>query len=171
MKTALTFLILLLTSPAFSQSAGTARGGASSRSSSTPPYKIAAIKAMLFYEDKGTFSRDVLAKPDFTFWNTIIGEGDAEGPSNSTMVLVEVTGKASSNGPAPLRKVEFSAVASGKILLKRTTAIGLAEDTGKFYAAFWLYDTGCHPVKVTARIVGQPQTSAVSRTIPFACGE
>jgi len=65
----------------------------------TPPYKITAIKAMLFYDGKGTFSRDVLAKPDFTFWNTIIGEGDADGPSNSTLVLVEVTGKPDSDEP------------------------------------------------------------------------
>ena len=139
--------------------------------SSAPPYKIAAIKAMLFYDGKGTFSRDVLAKPDFTFWNTIIGEGDAEGPSNSTLVLVEVTGNPSPNEPSPPRKVEFTAVASGKILLKRRTDIGLFGDSGKFYAAFWLYDTGCQPVKVTARIIGQSQPSSMSKTIPFACGE
>ncbi len=56
----------------------------------TPPYKITSIQAKLFYHDKGTFSRNVLAKPDFGFWNTIIGEGDAEGPSEATLVLVEV---------------------------------------------------------------------------------
>ena len=139
--------------------------------SSAPPYKISTIKAMLFYDGKGTFSRDVLAKPDFTFWNTIIGEGDAEGPSNSTLVLVEVTGKPSPDEPSPSRKVEFTALASGKILLKRTTDIGLFGDSGKFYAAFWLYDTGCQPVKLTARITGQPQPSSMSKTIPFECGE
>ena len=139
--------------------------------SSAPPYKISAIKAMLFYDGKGTFSRDVLAKPDFTFWNTIIGEGDAEGPSNSTVVLVEVTGKPSPDEPSPSRKVEFTALASRKILLKRTTDIGLFGDGGKFYAAFWLYDTGCQPVKITARIIGQVQPSSISKTIPFACGE
>jgi len=139
--------------------------------SSTPPYKISAIKAMLFYDGKGTFSRDVLARPDFTFWNTIIGEGDAEGPSNSTLVLVEVTGNPSPNEPSPSRKVEFIAVASRKILLKRTTDIGLFGDNGKFYTAFWLYDTGCQPVKITARIIGQSQPSSMSKTIPFACGE
>ncbi len=136
--------------------------------SSAPPYKISAIKAMLFYDGKGTFSRDVLAKPDFTFWNTIIGEG---GGSNSTLVLVEVTGNPSPNEPSPARKVEFTAVASGKILLKRTTDINLFGDSGKFYAAFWLYDTGCQPVKLTARIIGQSPPSSMSRTIPFACGE
>ncbi|HVF57697.1 MAG TPA: hypothetical protein VM934_16200 [Pyrinomonadaceae bacterium] len=136
----------------------------------TPPYKITAIKAMLFYEAKGTFSRDVLAKPDFTFWNTIIGEGDAESPSNSTLVLVEVTGKPSPD-ELPLRKVELTATESRKVLLKRATDIGSFGDAGKFYAGFWLYDTGCQPIKISARITGQTQPSSMTKTIPFACGE
>lgn len=139
--------------------------------SSTPPYKITGIRAMLFYDGKGIFSRDVLAKPDFTFWNTIIGEGDAEGSSNSTLVLVEITGNPSREEPSPSRKVEFTATASRRVLLKRTSEIGLFGDSGKFYAAFWLYDTGCQPVKISARIIGQKQPSSMSKTIPFACGE
>src|SRR5438552_2628092 len=75
------------------------------RSVSPPaPYKISGIKAMLFYDGKGTFSRDVLAKPDFSFWNTIIGEGDAEGPSNSTLVLIEISGNPSRDEASPSRK-------------------------------------------------------------------
>ena len=138
---------------------------------STAPYKITAIKAKLFYEGTGTFSRDVLSKPDFTFWNTIIGEGDAERPSNSTFVLVEVSGKPSPDEPPPSRKVEFTAIGSGKVLMKRTIDIGLFGENGRFYAAFWLYDTGCQPIKVSARIVGQTQPSSLTKTIPFACGE
>jgi hypothetical protein len=135
-----------------------------------PPYKITAIKAMLFYDGKATFSRDVLTKPDFSFWNTIIGEGDAEGPSNSTLVLVEISGNPSRNEASPLRKVEFTAIAAGKVILKRASHIGLFAD-GKFYAGFWLYDTGCQPIKISARIIGQAQPSSMSRTIPFRCGE
>lgn len=139
--------------------------------SATPPYKITAIQAKLFYYDKGTFSRNVLAKPDFALWNTIIGEGDAEGPSDSTLVLVEVTGESSEGERQPLRKVELTALAGGKVLLKRAIEVGLFSNDHKFYAAFWLYDTGCEPVKLTARMVGQPQASLMSKTIPFNCGE
>ena len=137
----------------------------------TPPYKITSIQAKLFYHDKGTFSRNVLAKPDFGFWNTIIGEGDAEGPSEATLVLVEVLGKSAESEAAPSRKVELTAVAGGKVLVKRAIQVGLFSDDHKFYAAFWLYDTGCEPVKLTARIVGQSQPSSMSKTIPFECGE
>ena len=141
------------------------------RAPATPPYKITAIKAKLFYDGSATFSRDVLAKPDFAFWNTIIGEGDAEGPSNSTLVLVEVSGRPSLNEPPPSRRVEFTAISSGKVLINRNTDIGLFGENGKFYAAFWLYETGCQPIKISARIVGQPQPSSLTKTIPFACGE
>ena len=135
-----------------------------------PPYKVTGIKAMLFYDGKGTFSRDVLAKPDFSFWNTVIGEGDAEGPSNSTLVLVEISGNPSRDEASPPRKIEFTATASGKVVLKRTSDIGLFAN-GKFYAGFWLYDTGCQPIRISARIIGQTQPSSMSKTIPFKCGE
>ena len=137
----------------------------------TPPYKITAIKAMLFYDGSATFSRDVLAKPDFTFWNTIIGEGDAGAPSNSTLILVEVTGNPSPNEAPPARKVELTATTSRKLLLKRTIDIGLFGNGGKFYAPFWLYETGCQPITLVARIIGQAQSSAVTRKIAFKCGE
>lgn len=135
-----------------------------------PPYRITAIKAMLFYDGTGTFSRDVLAKPDFSFWNTIIGEGDAESPSNSTLVLIEVGGNPSPNEAAPSRKVEFTAATPRGVLLKRASHIGLFAN-GKYYSAFWLYDTGCQPIKITARILGQANASTMTRSIPFSCGE
>ena len=141
------------------------------RGSATPPYKITAIQAKLYYHDKGTFSRDVLVKPDFAFWNVIIGAGDAEGYSDSTLVLVEVSGKSVEDPTEPVRKVELTAVAKGRVLLKRALAVGLFSDDHKFYAAFWLYDTGCEPVKLTARILGQSQPSSLTKTIPFECGE
>ena len=137
----------------------------------TPPYKVTAIQAKLFYHDKGTFSRDVLVKPNFAFWNVIIGAGDAEGYSDSTLVLVEVSGKSEEDAAPPVRKVELTAVAKGKVLLKRALPVGLFSDDHKFYAAFWLYDTGCERVKLTARILGQSQPSSLSKTIPFECGE
>jgi hypothetical protein len=39
----------------------------------------------------------------------------------------------------------------------------------KFFAGFWLYETGCHPVELTARIVGLKQR--LQKTINLRCGE
>jgi hypothetical protein len=151
--------------------ASTANARAVNARAAPPPYKITAIKAMLFYEQKGTFSRDILAKPEMSLWNTIIGEGGAGAPSSSTLVMVEVTGKGGVDAPTPLRKVELTASTSTKVILKRATEIGLLEESGKFYGAFWLYDTGCDRVKLSARIIGQAQPSVMTRVIPFECGE
>ncbi|HKC63852.1 MAG TPA: hypothetical protein VKB86_09455, partial [Pyrinomonadaceae bacterium] len=111
------------------------------KSAAPPPFKITAIKAMLFYDGKGTFSDDLFTQPNLALWNTIIGEGSAGSPSNSTLVLVEVSGKYDPNSVTPNRKVVFTATESGKILLSKSIIISMGKD-GKFYAPFWLYDTG-----------------------------
>src|SRR6266550_3104105 len=140
-----------------------------------PPFKVASIKAMLFYEDKGTFSKDVLADPNFALWNAIIGGGSAEGNSSSTLVIVELASKAEAYDPT--RKIEFTATykTSGKnarpLAVKRTSDTGIFNKQGRFFAALWLYDTGCEPIKLSARIFGQAQPSSLNRTIEFRCGE
>ena len=139
----------------------------------TPAYKISAIRAKLFYEDKGTFSGDVLTEKYFALWNVIIGEGSAEGNSNATLVLVEITGKP---GASEIRrKVAFTAVAGkgsrARTLLKRTLSTGILSNRGKWYGAFWLQGTGCEPVTLTARLTGQAQPFVMRRTIDFRCGE
>lgn len=135
----------------------------------TAPFSITGIQAKLYYDGTATFSRDVLAAPEFSFWNTIIGGGDAEGPSNSTLVLVEVSGTDATMA-TPTRKVELTAVTGRRILLRRAVDIGIFAN-GKFYAAFWLYDTGCQPVKLTARLLGQSRRSTTIKNLPFKCGE
>jgi hypothetical protein len=135
-----------------------------------PPYKITAIKAMLFYNGTGTFSRDILSPP-MTLWNTIIGEGEAGAPSEATMVLVEISGKTNDDPNGATRKVELTATIDGKVVVKRATDIGLFSDQGKFYAPFWVYDTGCGKLRLTARILGQTQASSMTKSITFGCGE
>src|SRR5947209_5706216 len=129
------------------------------KSAVPPPFKITAIKAMLFYDGKGTFSDDLFTQTNLALWNTIIGEGSAGSPSNSTLVLVEVSGKYDPNSVTPNRKVEFTATSSGKILLRKLIVISMGKD-GKYYAPFWLYDTGCGHIKLSARIIGQTQASS-----------
>ncbi len=131
--------------------------------------KITAIRAQLFYDLKGTFSNDVLAVKNFAFWNTIIGEGDAESASTSTFITVEIGGT-DKNGN--LSKVELTATGDkGKVLLKKVVSVDLLGRT-KFYAPFWLYNTGCEKIKLSARLfVKNVPSVPVVKTIPFACGE
>ncbi len=138
--------------------------------SPAPDFQLTSVQAKLFYSDTGTFSEDILTSPDFTLWNTIIGEGSAKGPSNSTLVLVEISGP--SGGYGERRKVEFEASFRGiDRVVKQTSEIGVFGNNGKCFLGFWLYDTGCEPVKLVVKLTGQTKESSMTKTINFRCGE
>jgi hypothetical protein len=40
-----------------------------------------------------------------------------------------------------------------------------------YHAGFWLYETGCNPVELSARIIGSREAPATKRLIKFGCGE
>lgn len=134
-----------------------------------PPYRITAVRAQLFYSDRGTFSGDVLAPPGKTLWNTVIGEGESGGPSTSTLVVVEVTGAPGSYEPD--RSVELVATAEGKTVHRGTAQSAVLNTRGRMYAGFWLPDTGCKPIRLVARLRGQTPASETRKEIPFDCGE
>ena len=132
------------------------------------PFKISAVKAMLFFEQTGEFSPDVSNQPASALRNRRTGAG---GRATATLVVVEVSGQPSAY--APQRKLSFTATDSRKtILLRKTAELGIFSDEGKFYVAFWLYDTGCYPVTLNARLSGQqPATQTIKKTLNFSCGD
>jgi hypothetical protein len=146
-----------------------------------PSFKISSLKAQLFFEDKGSFSSDVSEEdegPPYvhpTLWNTPLHDEDR---STSMLVTIEISGEAFS---LPERKLEFTAryipweKEAGAIVVKKVLPIAMIGSAGKqvtrFNAGFWLYDTGCNPVQLTARIVGQSEPSLTKRVIKFGCGE
>lgn len=151
----LLLLILLLTMSGFAQ---------------TNPTRIKAIRAQLFYEATGKFSEDLFSQKELSLWNTVIGEGSSGGASSSTLVTVEVTGK---NVPIGSTKVEVTATDDkNRQLGKKVIEVSIYDARTIFYAPFWLYDTGCIPIKLSARLIGKGANAVIVRkTIPFACGE
>ena len=132
--------------------------------------KIAGIKAQLYYDAKGTFSDDLLTQKDLALWNTIIGEGSAGAASTSTFVSVEISGR---NLPVGATKVQITATGNkGRLIQRKVMAVDIYDERTKFFAPFWLYDTGCEAITISARLigVGAPAT-VVTKKIPFACGE
>src|SRR5262245_52812574 len=67
---------------------------APSPGSTAPPFAVAGIQAHLFYESSGKVDERDLVSGGVTLWNTIIGEGEANAPSNTTLVIVELSGPA-----------------------------------------------------------------------------
>ena len=135
-------------------------------------YRLSRIRAQLFYDDRGTFSRNILSEPGsphFNLFNVIIGGGSAEGGSHSTLVVVEVTGEPGAFEVG--RSVELTATVGGRVTLRQAVDLGPLSDRGRRFIGFWLYDTGCRPVSLSARVLGQRQPSTIRAEIPFICGE
>ncbi len=132
--------------------------------------KISAVRAQLYYEDKNTFSKDILSGKEFSLWNTGAGEGSAEGPSRATLITVEVSGNDAS--PDNL-KLEIAATGkNNRVIQKKIFDVFIYKVDYKFYGAIWVADTPCEPVKITAKLTGKGAVAApVSKTIQFACGE
>ena len=135
----------------------------------TPPYRVAAIQARLFYSDRGTLSRDILQPPLPVLWNTIIGEGQSGGASSAVLVTVEVRGTPGTFEPD--RKVELTVTTGRETVLRRALSLAVLDTAGRTFAGFWLYETGCRPLRLSARLLGQSASAARTASIPFACGE
>jgi hypothetical protein len=142
------------------------------------PYKITAMKAMLFYDNTGTFSRDV-AEPETDryevpsiLWNTPMEGSSREGASTSMLVTVEVEGEYAF---APPRQIELVARylpidARRERIVRARESIKIRE-SGKYIAGFWLKDVGCSRLHLSARILGQRNYSRMNRLVRFGCGE
>ena len=141
------------------------------------PYKIESIKAFLFYnQDKstnyknvaGTFSPNIIDNDSLALWNVIIGEGDALGCSDQTLVVVEISGN-----PKEFvqRQLSFNAIAEGKVLLDKKIKFAIIDHTGRYYAIYILYETGCHKIKLTAKIIGVKVESQMEKFINYQCGD
>jgi hypothetical protein len=146
------------------------------QSRGTPPQKLglANMQAMLFFENTGKFSPDVFTG-QVNLWNTTIEGASREGASESTLVIVEITSEGQGRIPTN-RRVQLTAryriadvsVHGKPAFFTKTMRINIGSEN-KFFAAFWLYETGCHPVELSARIIGQP--GILRRKINFGCGE
>ena len=144
-------------------------GGAVMAGEDTAPYSIVSMKAYLYYSSDGSLSENVIDNKNFSLFNVVIGEGSARGPSTSTMVVVELKG--TPGAFAAKRTIEFVATCGGRTLLKKSAPIGLIGEKGRYFEAFWLYDTGISPVKLSAKIAGQLKSSSIEKTINFQGGE
>ena len=83
---------------------------------------------------------------------------------------MEISGR---NVPVGTLRVEITATGNkNRLIQRKLIPVELYDERVKFFAPFWLYDTGCEPVKITARLIRKGAApAAVTKTIPFACGE
>lgn len=156
-------LMLLLASAAFAQAGGPA-------SSVT----MGDVEVRLFYKETGRLSDNVLGrKKDFTFHNTVIGEGDAEESADDVLVSVAMSagkfGTPEDNHKFVNSPVELVARdRTGRILGRRKHDSVLTSYAGKDVKVLWLNDVTCTgEVTITALYAGKSKSTKVV----MGCGE
>jgi hypothetical protein len=131
------------------------------------PLEIDAVTARLYYAHTGTLSKPI--GENSGLWNTIIGGGGAEEPSNATLIEAVVSGKAGDYVPATYVDLLVTDTKTKKRIGKQSEAVGVLSNTGRFHLGFWLRDTGCTPLTITATLRGSSEKTTIR--VPFECGE
>ena len=134
-----------------------------------PRFAVTGIEAKLFYSNSGRFSANILDNPKIVLHNAIIGEGGVEGPSDNTLLIVRIQGPA--RGELEGLRLRMVATTSEDTLTDREIDVGSMNTAGNYYAAYWLYDTGCEPVTVVAQLTHGSETQRKIAVIPFQCSE
>jgi hypothetical protein len=131
------------------------------------PLEVRSVEARLFRHHTGSLSEPLTAKE--ALWNTIIGEGSAGEPSSSLLIDVIVAGTPGTFEESWLVELVVKNAKTAAVLSKQRKSVGVLSTTGVYHTGFWLPETGCEPLTVTARIRGGINSKEIK--IPFACGE
>ncbi len=135
------------------------------------PYRIAAVRAFLYFNQKDSLSADI-ANPDVgELFNTPTGAGWAGSPSEEVLIKVEIAGER--RRYASGRKIHVTVrKTDGTVLVDRRPGIGVfGENSDKWFETFVVYESGCDALRIRAEILGQRDTSVVEKHIDFVCGE
>jgi hypothetical protein len=135
--------------------------------SAQPAAQITDIRMHLFYRLSGRLSDDISPPHQFTGWNTVIGEGDAEAPAEDLLVVVEMRGGSGEEYvETPLRVVARGR--DNRVIADRRFDSLLSSERGTSYSPVWLQDVPCEgEIRVTATFGGQ----SVSESLSLECGE
>jgi hypothetical protein len=130
---------------------------------------VERIEALLYYPLSGTFSENV-ARDSISLWNTPIGRGIATSPSSDTFIKVIVAGPAGAYMSRVSLRLEVRA--GTRLVVSRTRRVGFLSTAGRTTLGFWVYDTGCEPLTITARLqAADSNVPVIVARVPFECGE
>lgn len=135
-----------------------------------PAFRLAAIHAHLFYEPLNKVDGRDLFAGKVGLWNTIIGEGDAEAPSSTTVITVDVSGPSFTTGT----KGVLSLVAKNEKRLLRRETVKLDtffSEGSQLSIPFVVIGTGCGTLKIDVELTAKGKKSQLSKTLEYPCGE
>jgi hypothetical protein len=123
-----------------------------------PPARLSEMKILPYNGMSDTFG-DNMAVGDSSLFNDL---------DISLLVKVEVSGKA---GEYSDRNVEITARQGNKLLLTKTSMVGIYNESGKYFVTAWINNPICQDITIQARLLGQRQPSVIKKTIRANCGE
>ena len=134
------------------------------REPSDREFRVTDIQARLLYEHDGSLSGDITADPNFTGFNTMIGEGSAAGPAADMIITAVISGPGEHNLTTPL--VITARDERGRVI--GTRRIGNILTGRRTYRSMVLYDSTCAG---TIRLTAQLGASVRNESISLDCGE
>lgn len=126
-----------------------------------------AIEARLFLSHSGKFSEPISEKTEL--WNTPATSDGPNRPSRSTFVRVQLNGPP---GEADLKgrvDLTVTTVGANQRSAQLHQRLGVFGPDGKQFVGFWLSDTGCEALQLSART--NTSRKRVTQSVPFKCGE
>ena len=138
---------------------------------STPlGYTIKAIRVYLFYETLGRADARDLADGKFLLANAMMGGGDAEAPSSTCVVYVDLEGPSFSF--ATHGELVFHAKVNRRTAVKQVVKLAHFRSEGHtLVIPFVVVGTGCGDLTVEAVLNVAGTRSELSKSIKFMCGE
>lgn len=132
--------------------------------------RLAGFGAHLFYEPLGKVDPRDLMDHKVVLWNTMIGEGEAEAPSNTTLVIVKLSGGPFLTGTRGT--VAFRAKSDERVLKTETALLSSFFNDGETLAIpFVVVGTGCGRVELTAELTTPRGRQRQTEALEYPCGE
>lgn len=129
---------------------------------------IGGLRAHLFYERSGVLSEDLISRdPQFSGWNTVIGEGDAKEPAENLLVIARIDNQGAEAFLDEKLTLRVNDDKGAKIRERVFSGLLLAEH-GAVHLPMWIDDAGCLG-QITITVTFRKQK--VSAPLQLMCGE
>ena len=128
-------------------------------------FQIKEIRAYLFYSTTGILSENIVGSKK-TFYNTVIGEGEAGGPASNVVIDLVLVG---GGGPTQTATLKVAYKTQGRdATLTRSFDNSTFNEGEVKHESVLLENATCWPVTIEARVGKSPAKTA---TLKFGCGE
>lgn len=135
--------------------------------------RITSLRAFLYYQEKGEFSREDVFSGRVALRNVIIGAGHDKGPSDAMLVLVGVKHSVFGYKSRPSTLIKLIVKTGKKTVTAQEVPLrSFWSERPTIEIPFIVYRTGCEPLEIIAMLVEQKKVlSSLSHTAEFNCGE